>query len=952
MEEEAAEDSEGSEANQLHILYNPQCNLTMKKLLISSILFFLFSAAYSQSKSLTGQVKGEDQESLVSATIVILSQADSTLVSFGLTDGEGRFQIQDVNYGDYILQVTYLGYDQYSETLAVNETTDTQLPHSQLKVANNELEQVEIEGEHVPIVVKKDTLEYNAAAFQTQPNEVVEDLLRKLPGVEVEDDGSIIAQGEEVQKVTVDGKKFFGDDPTIATRNLPADAINKVQIFDEKSEMAQFSGVDDGEREKTINLELKEDRRQGQFGTVEAGYGTDSRYKGRLSLNRFSTKTQISAIGNFNNINEQGFSSSDYVSFMQGIGFRGRGSNGLNVNNGLSNGFVTTNAGGLNINHDISSKVDFTASYFLNDISNDLESLIFRENFGQTGSFFDDENSLEANSSTNHRINTEFDIEIDSSQNLDLRAGVVFNDGNASLDGLSERLSDNFETQNSSSQDYENSGNSLNLTGRLTYRKSFGSVKKRTLTLQGNYNDTSSDSDGDLNSINSFFDDFGQAEIIEDIIQDQLQDDDSNNYRLQASFVEPINHNQFLEFKYVRQNFDTEIRREVLDILSGDAIFNEDLSNEYTRDYVYDRPSITWHRNTEATTLSVEAAVQNSVLEGDIISENIQIENTVFRFLPRVNLRHEIGQSHNIRLRYSTNVNEPSITQLQPVPDNSDPINIYQGNPDLIPEYTHNLRINYVKFDQFSFRSFFAFINARYSTNNITNQTLVNEDFIQVTQPVNVDYDFNISGNLNFSTPIKFLKTRLNIGTRLSYQNSLVFINAVENVRDRITTSVNARWENRRKKVFDWEIGGIYRFNTTSYNLSDRNQSFASQRVSTDLTYNIKKSFAISTALAVDFYSEEQFGEAMTVPIWKGSISKYLLDQKLELKLSVFDILNQNIGISRSNGVNFIENSEIVSLGRYGMFSIIYSIRNNSGDGGGGRPGGGGDRGRGFRPGG
>ena len=265
MEEEAAEDSEGSEANQLHILYNPQCNLTMKKLLISSVLFFLFSAAYSQSKSLTGQVKGEDQESLVSATIVILSQADSTLVSFGLTDGEGRFQIQDVNYGDYILQVTYLGYDQYSETLAVNETTDTELPHIQLKVANNELEQVEIEGEHVPIVVKKDTLEYNAAAFQTQPNEVVEDLLRKLPGVEVEDDGSIIAQGEEVQKVTVDGKKFFGDDPTIATRNLPADAINKVQIFDEKSEMAQFSGVDDGEREKTINLELKEDRRQGQF---------------------------------------------------------------------------------------------------------------------------------------------------------------------------------------------------------------------------------------------------------------------------------------------------------------------------------------------------------------------------------------------------------------------------------------------------------------------------------------------------------------------------------------------------------------------------------------------------------------------------------------------------------------------------------------------------------------
>ena len=910
----------------------------MKNYLLGLFLVVLYSSVAAQEIDLTGQVLGQDNETLVSATVVVLSQADSTLVSFALTNDKGYYKITDLSYGDYLMQVTYLGYEQYSEALKVDANTSTEQAGIKLQISQNELQQVEIEGEHVPIVVKKDTLEYNAAAFQTQPNEVVEDLLKKLPGVEVEDDGTITAQGEEVQKVTVDGKKFFGDDPTIATRNLPADAINKVQIFDEKSEMAQFSGVDDGEREKTINLELKEDRRKGQFGTVEAGYGTDNRYKGRLSLNRFSTKTQISAIGNFNNINEQGFSSRDYVSFMQGVGFRGRG--GLNLNNGLSNGFVTTNAGGLNINHDISSKVDFTASYFLNNITNDLESIVLRENFGRAESYFDDETALEVNSSTNHRVNTEFDIEIDSSQNLDLRAGIVLNDGSANLDGFSQRLSDNFTTQNSSAQDYINDGQSLNFTGRLTYRKNFGTIKKRTLTLQGNLNDTSSDTDGDLNSLNSFFDDFGEAEIIEDIVQAQLQEDNSDNYRLQASYVEPLKPNQFLELKYVRQNFDNELRREVVDILSGDSFINDDLSNHYTRDYVYDRPSLTWHRNTDLTQLSVEAALQNSVLKGNIISENIQIENRIFRFLPRVNLRHEIGQSHNIRVRYSTSVNEPSITQLQPVPDNSDPINIYQGNPDLVPEYTHNLRVNYIKYDQFSFRSFFAFINARYSRNNITNQTIINDDFVQVTQPVNVDYDFNISGNLTFSTPLKFLKTRLNLGTRLSYQNSLVFINATENVRDRITTNFNARIENRKQTVIGWEIGGRYNLNRTSYNLSDRDQSFANQSAFADFTYNIKKSVSINTALNVNFYSEEQFGEAMTVPIWKGSVSKYLLDQKLEVKLSVFDILNQNIGISRSNGVNFIQNSEIISLGRFGMLSLIYSIK-AAGGGNGGAPGGG-----------
>ena len=905
--------------------------------------------AFSQSYDIEGKVLGLNEEPLLSATVVLLSQQDSTLVSFGLTDGDGRFKVQDISNGEYIMQVTYLGYEQYSEKFSVAEGFDPKMSPITLSQSNTNLQQVEITGEHTPLVVKKDTLEYNAAAFQTQPNEVVEDLLKKLPGVEVDSDGTITAQGEEVQQVTVDGKRFFGDDPTIATRNLPADAIEKVQIFDQKSDMSEFSGVDDGEREKTINLELKEDRRKGQFGTLEAGYGTDSRYKGRLSLNRFSTKTQISAIGNFNNINEQGFSSADYISFLQGIGFRG-GRNGLAVNNGLSNGFVTTNAGGLNINHDISSKVDLTLSYFLNDISNDISSLLFRENFAEGFNYFDDENTSEINSSTNHRVNAEMNIELDSSQDLALRAGIVVNNGGSSYDGLTSRLDDDLLVQNSSLQDYDTDGGSTNFTGRATYRKKFGTVKKRIFTLQGNINDTGTDSDGTLISDNSFFDEDQRVRLVNNIVQNQLQTDDATSYRIETSFVEPLKSNTFLEFKYIRQNFNNELQRVVEDVIMGDLFFNDDLSNHYQRDYVYDRGSLTWHLNTDKSSLSIEGAVQNSVLKGDIISENIQIENSVFRVLPRINFRHDIGQSENIRIRYSTSVNEPSITQLQPVPDNSDPINVYVGDPNLVPEYTHTLRLNYTNFDQFSSRTFFAFINARYTSNNITNQTLLDADFRQITSPINVDYDFNISGNLTFSTPLKFLKTRLNIGTRLSYQNSIVFINGVENVRNRWTPSINARLENRKRTVFGWEIGGDYRLNSTSYDLSDRDQSFATQSLFAEFDYNIKKSWTISTGIDVDFYSEEQFGEAITVPIWKASLSKYVLaDQKLELKFTVFDILNQNIGISRRNGLNFIENSEIISLGQYGMLSVIYAIRNGSGNNGGGRGAGGGRPGGGFR---
>jgi hypothetical protein len=905
----------------------------MKKLYFLLLLLTVTTLGVSQSSyNLEGTVLGTDEEPLLSATVVLLSQSDSTLVSFGLTDTKGRYKVMDVNQGAYILQVTYLGYAQHNNQLDIGDDFNPMMEPIQLESAQYALEEVEITADHVPIVVKKDTLEYNAAAFQTQPNEVVEDLLRQLPGVEVDSDGTITAQGEEVQSVTVDGKEFFGDDPTIATKNLPADAVEKVQIFDRRSEAAEFSGLDDGVREKSINLELKEDRRKGQFGTLEAGYGTDDRYKGRLSLNRFSTRTQISAIGNFNNVNEQGFSSADYVSFLQGIGFRNRG-NGIALNNGLSNGFVTTNAGGLNINHDISDDVELTFSYFLNDISNKVRSFTTRETFGESLSFIDDEVNEELNNSTNHRLNAELEIEIDSSQDLTLRTNLVLNNGTSVFEGLSERSSNDGLLQNRSRQDYLNDGNSADLSGSAIYRKKFGKVKKRILTVQGSINDQTTDSDGDLISDNSFFDS-GVESFVDNLVQLQTQSDDGLSYRLQTSFVEPLSTNTFLELRYERQNFNNKIRRVVEDIVAGTADFNEDLSNLYQRDYVYDRASLTWHLNTDNTSLSLEGAVQNSVLQGDILTEDLgvitSIENKVFRFLPRINLRHELGQSQNIRLRYSTSVNEPSIQQLQPVPDNSDPINVFAGNPDLIPEYSHTLRLNYVNFDQFSFRSFFAFINARYTLNNITNATVIDENFTQFTQPVNVDYDFNISGNLNFSTPLKLLRTRLNVGTRLSYNNSLVFINGIENIRNRWTPSVNARIENRSKKKIDWEIGGRYSFNVTNYNLSDRDQSFSNQSVFTDITYNIKQSFAINTGLDVNFYSEEQFGEATTVPVWKASVSKYLLkNQKLEIKLSVFDILNQNVGISRSNGLNFIENSEIISLGPYGLLSVIYAIRSN-----------------------
>jgi len=905
--------------------------MNLKSILLLAGVLFAAGLAGQAKYDIVGTVTG-DGENLISATVVLLSEKDSTMVSFGLTDAEGNFNITGVAAGGYLLQVTYLGFGQYSKQIQL-QNADIDLGAISLSAADTKLDEIEIKAEHTPMMLNRDTLEYNAAAFQVQPNEVVEDLLRKLPGVEVESDGSIKAQGEDVQEILVDGKKFFGNDVKTATRNLPADAVDKVQVFDKKSDASEFSGVDDGERQKTINLELKEDRKSGAFGNVSGGYGDDERYRGSLSLNRFSTNTQLSVIGNFNNINEQGFSTNDYVNFMSGMGW-GKGRSAIPMFNGLSNGFVTTNAGGINLNYDLSPKTEISISYFLNDIGNTIESATVRENYADIENvFFTEENTVQSNSNTNHRINFDIEQEIDSTQDLRIRGSYSLNTGDARSFSLTQISDSQKNLANSTDAEYNADGDNKNLSLNATYRKSFGSIQKRTLTLTGQYNDAVNESLGDLLSENLIYDDFGMAVLSDLIVQDQINDNDQNDYRFELGFVEPLGNEKFLEFKYRRQNYNNDVLSEFYDIINGDRVLNTDISNAFIRDYYYDRYSTALYINSDKSQLTLEAALQSSHLTGDIIYQDERIETDVFRVLPRVSWRYDIQRGRNIRINYNTSINEPSLQQLQPNPDNSNPFNIYIGNPELIPEYNHRLRLSYFNYDQFTFRSFYAFANVNYTRNDITNVTSFDENFIQTTSPVNVDYNLNLSTTQEYATPVNFLKTRISLRNRFGYTKSIIFINTRESSLERINGNVRLRLENRNKKVVDWNIGGSYSYNINQYSdARTTNLGFSSQNVFADFRYNLKQSMSFGLGANVNFYSEEQFGEAQTIPIVRASISKFVLkDQRGELKLSVFDLMNQNLGISRTENQNYIENSEIVSLARYFMLSFTYSFKPGGG---------------------
>ncbi len=899
------------------------------------LIYILFSAcSFLSGQVITGTVVGDSDQGLVSASTVLLSKADSTFVNFGLTNDQGQFLLENKNKKkELILQVTYLGYKQYSKEISLDSDEDLDLGKITLESESQKIDEVTVEGERIPIKVNKDTVIYDANAFKVQPNDVVEDLLRKMPGIEVESDGTIIAQGEEVQSILVDGKEFFGNDPKVATKNLPAEAVDKVEVYDKMSDKAEFTGIDDGEREKTMNLELKESHKNGMFGNARVGYGTENRYDGGLSLNRYSTNTQLSLLANLNNINQQGFSVNDYVSFMgaSGGGMRRISRNSeLPISQGLSNGFVRTSSGGVNLNHDFSDKIELRSSYLITDVNNDIASNSTVENFGgRVDNFISRDTSFQNNQNQNHRINVILDIEPDSSQEIRLNTTLRFSDSEL----LSRNEAGIFSgdvLRTFSDVDYNSFGKSNSLGGQMSYRKKFGRVAKRIISLEAGYNNSTDDLRKLPSSITRYFQS-GLPDL--EILQLQLEDNDENDYNIDAAYIEPLGNKQFLELSFSRENYDAGLVQDVYDQLVTGAPLIDSLSTAYTRDYRYDQYALAYYRAWESTDLTIEGGLQRSIFGGYDQVDSIQRNN--LNFLPRISLMQNWSNGSRSRFNYNTRVREPGLTQLQPILDNSDPQNVYIGNQDLVNEYNHTLRINFIDFDQFSFSSWFVFLTATYTRNKIVNQTIFDDQFRQITKPVNVRDEWTLLSNVSYSRPIRKLGIKMRLNTRFNYRNSIAFINAQQNDVDIISPNINLTLENRDKDKYDLIVGTTYGYSITNYSEDgDRNRSFLNRNYFVDMTWTPHNSWEFGSRIDIDYFDQEGVAESQVVPIWRAHVKRFFGDdRRVGLELSIFDILDRNNGIEQSADINNFSYSEINSLGRYAMCKLIYSLRSSGAQG-------------------
>lgn len=913
----------------------------MKKTTAVIFLFFILSQLSAQSNrwSLSGTIQDKSGKALPSATITLLDPKDSTLVAFGVSNPMGNFEIKNIRESELVLQVSFVGFKIFSQIIKKPEnSTSLSLGLIQLEENTAELDMVIVE-DIVPVTVKKDTIEYNSMAFKTQPNANVEDLLKRLPGVEVDSDGNIKAQGEKVQRIFVDGKEFFGNDPKMASKNLLAEAISKIQIYDRKSDQAAFTGIDDGKREKTINLQLKEDYKKGYFGTLNGGAGTENKYALKGNVNKFTDKQQLSFLGMANNTNEQGFSIDDYINFNGGIQsfasggqvrivIGGNNPSSIPINTGQRmNGIMNSIGFGSNINQELSKKTKMNGSYFFNRLDHNIIQNTDRLNFFPTGDFNFNERSKQDNLNSNHKVNLILDHKIDTLNSFRSTTNANYTETKRVMNSLTENTYLSGNILNKGERTNLTEGNSFQMNTDFLFRHRF---KKQGRSWSANLNLGVSDNQyqGDLYAKNEFFTGVPETEIIEQL---QLQENTSINYGGNFSYTEPLGGRKYLEVVYnFRQNHN-DVNREVFDKEEENLEFNTALSNKFTSLYTYHRPGVNISMNRNKYNVVAGLAMQATRLNGELLLFDEKIKNRFENILPSLRVNYSFSNSKNLGFDYGTSVTEPTIEQLQPVINNSDPLNIYVGNPELKPAFLHNWRVNYNSFDMGKFISFFGMVNVNYTENAIVNSQSIDERQVRTIMPVNVKDNLMLNSNVNLGFPIKQLNSSFSVGPNLTYQKGLNLINEMEDVIKISNLGGNIRYDYNWKENVNVGLSANLSRQRTAYDFSpEQNQLFFNQNYNAEANINFLKNYTVGGNFNYLLYKSETTDFRESIPVLNLSISRFILKgQKGEIKLSGQNLFNQNVGVSQRADVNFIEQTVTNNLGRFILLSFTYKLNNN-----------------------
>ncbi|HYK43644.1 MAG TPA: outer membrane beta-barrel protein [Parafilimonas sp.] len=922
----------------------------MRKILTLVFLVFLIEFAPAQVGNQPNQqasVKGTivdttNKKNLLNTTIALLHAKDSVLYKFTRSKEGGSFELDHLDSGRYILMITHNAYADYLDTftLHLNETKD--LGNVMMTLEANLLADVTVRTKIAAMRMKGDTLSYAADSFHVRQGASVEDLLKVLPGIQVDKSGNITAQGEKVQKVLVDGEEFFGDDPTVATQNLQADAVKEVQVFDKKSDQAEFSGIDDGQKTKTINLKLKDDKKKGYFGKLDVGAGTDERWNNSGMINDFKGKKKISAYGIMSSTGRTGLNWDEQNSYGEsggGLefnddfgGFMFFGNNDDEFANGsyYGQGVPKSWATGLNFGNKFNDdKQNLNGSYRFNKITSDGSGSTFAQSILPDSLFYNTESARTFNSRWRHSLSTLYEQQFDSSFSLKLTAKGYMGHLNTFSDYKSQSLDAAGAPVNQSLRNSNSEGDNSSLTANLILRKKFKKIG-RTFSLNLNEVYNGSTTDGFLYSLNSFYD---KTVLTNQDTTDQEKKKDSrvNMFNSKATWTEPVAKNVFAEFNasYRLSTSDAENLSYDRNLDGKYNLLNDTFSSHYNFDVTTLTGGLAFKYNGKKITAGLGSDVSTTNFNQTDIFKDTVFERNYTNFFPRANFVYKFNQTSRLFLSYNGRTEQPTITQISPLADNTNPLIIYIGNPGLNEQFIHNFNFNANSFKVLSQRGFYMYGNMTVTENAIVTNQVTDTNGITYFRYVNTNGNYNSWMGLNYFKKFAKLDADFNWGINFNASRYNNFVNGVKNKTDNYAPGVQFGFNKSKEKKYNVNYWANFNYNISKSSINQEQQTkYWTQSHNVDVTIYLPWKLEVNNQLQADLRQKtETFINNNNVFLWNGYIGrKFLKNDKGLLKLYAYDILDQNKGYDRQVNTNVVTERNYETLTQYFLLSFVWNF--------------------------
>lgn len=915
----------------------------MKKYLLFLIGLLALSSTHAQTGSLSGRVYDSVNVKVIPyASISAIRKSDSVLVKHTRSNIQGKFTLNALPADTFIVLIAHASFIDFVDEVNMHEKEVKNLGDYNLIQRGSVLRDVIISNK-AGIKVKGDTLEFLADSFKVKQGAMVEDLLKVLPGIQVNKKGEITAMGEKVEKVLVDGEEFFGDDPTVATQNIQSKVIDKVQVFDKKSEQAAFTGFDDGQEQKTINLKLKKNMNKGVFGKVELGGGPDDRWQNQGMINSFKNKRQISAYGLMSSNGKTGLGWEDKNKYTgdgpsmqmdEDGGFMWNSFDGEEDGNSwgaqIPEGYTKAWTGGVHFADKWNeNKQHINTNYSFGRVNRTKSERSYTENLFPGNTFESIDTSQSFSSRNTHKLTTRYEFNPDTSLAIiyNLNSRVGFTDGetqnttgniNSNEVPISQRKTINTST-----------ATTARVNNQLTINKKFKKAG-RTLSFNSSYNYNKNSGHGDLSGDNAFT--IGGT-LTHNLI-DQKKEDDylSNVGSADLTYTEPLSKKFLLKTSYGFSSENTESGKKTYVKAAGSSQYTtliDSLSNVYSLQVISHTAGTELKYNEKKYNVTLGAKVRYSSFDQHDAIRNKQYNYNRVNLFPTLRFNYKFDQFRRFTFSYSGSTKQPSITQLQPVQDNTNPINIVVGNPNLKIAYNQNININYFSYQVLSSRSIYAGLMGGNTFNNISSTRILDSLGRTVTSYVNLNGGYNASlwGGINTKLFKSAFEGKLNLNG--SFANTPNIINQVKGNTHTVsmTFTPGIAYTKEDKYYFSLDLGTIYTLTKNSLQTS-RDIRFFSFAPSASVTYSLPHHFEIGTD--ADYQYNPPVGpytNSFSRFIWNGELSyKMLANKNLEWNLSMKDILNQNRGYERNTSINNNTERYFATLGRYWMVGMVWNF--------------------------